>query len=177
MTDLSPTFLSSATSFVASQTAKIGNAATDTKNSFATALTRVQTTVGLKPKAGFTAGPTYQATTLTGQTQAVAHQGGHHADQRGEVRAQYQIATRLFADRPHATRPHGEERVFARLEPWLHAPWPILRDARKTPLLRMRVFRISDSHFEASPHASSRSLAPESPSSLACIARTTSGAC
>ncbi len=70
MTDLSPTFLSSATSFVASQTAKIGNAATDTKNSFATALTRVQTTVGLKPKAGFTAGPTYQATTLTGQTQA-----------------------------------------------------------------------------------------------------------
>ena len=71
MTDLSPTFLSSATSFVANQTAKIGTAATDTKNSFAAALTRAQTTVGLKPKAGFTAGPTYEATTLTGQTQAV----------------------------------------------------------------------------------------------------------
>jgi hypothetical protein len=33
-------------------------------------LTRVQTIVGLKPKAGFTAGPTYEATTLTGQTKA-----------------------------------------------------------------------------------------------------------
>jgi hypothetical protein len=70
MTDLSPTFLSSAANFVANQTAKIGNVATDTTNSFATALNRVQTAVGLKPKAGFTAGPTYQATTLTGQTQA-----------------------------------------------------------------------------------------------------------
>jgi hypothetical protein len=71
MTDLSPTFLSSATNFVAAQTAKIGNAATDTKNTFAAALNRASTTVGLKPKAGFTAGPTYQATTLTGQTQSV----------------------------------------------------------------------------------------------------------
>jgi hypothetical protein len=70
MTDLSPTFLSSATSFVANQTAKIGNAATATSNSFAAALTRAQTTVGIKPKAGFTAGPTYEQTTLTGQTQA-----------------------------------------------------------------------------------------------------------
>jgi hypothetical protein len=70
MTDLSPTILSSATAFVATQTAAIGKAATDTKNSFAAALTRAQTTVGLKPKAGFTAGPTYEATTLTGQTQA-----------------------------------------------------------------------------------------------------------
>jgi hypothetical protein len=70
MTDLSPTILSSATAFVASGTAAIGKAATDTKNNFETALTRVQTTVGLKPKAGFTAGPTYEATTLTGQTQA-----------------------------------------------------------------------------------------------------------
>ena len=45
-------------------------AAGDAKNSFAAALTRVQTTVGLKPKEGFTAGPTYEATTLTGQTKA-----------------------------------------------------------------------------------------------------------
>jgi hypothetical protein len=70
MTDLSPTILSSATNFVANQTARIGQAATDTKNSFAAALNRAQTTVGIKPKAGFIAGPTYEATTLTGQTQA-----------------------------------------------------------------------------------------------------------
>jgi hypothetical protein len=69
MTDLS-SITSSATAFVANQTAKIGKAATDTSNSFSAALTRVQTTVGLKPKAGFTAGPTYEATTLTGQTKA-----------------------------------------------------------------------------------------------------------
>jgi hypothetical protein len=69
MTDLS-SIASSATSFIASQTAQIGKAATDARNSFATALNRAQTTVGIKPKAGFTAGPTYEATTLTGQTQA-----------------------------------------------------------------------------------------------------------
>lgn len=69
MTDLS-SIISSSTAFVASQTAQIGKVATDTKNSFAAALTRAQTTVGIKPKAGFTAGPTYEATTLTGQTQA-----------------------------------------------------------------------------------------------------------
>jgi hypothetical protein len=33
-------------------------------------LNHAQTTIGIKPKAGFTAGPTYEATTLTGQTQA-----------------------------------------------------------------------------------------------------------
>jgi len=69
MTDLS-SITSSAAAFVANQTAQIGKAATDAKNSFAAALTRVETTVGLKPKAGFTAGPTYEATTLTGQTKA-----------------------------------------------------------------------------------------------------------
>jgi hypothetical protein len=69
MTDLS-SIASSTTSFIANQTAQIGKAAVDAKNSFATALNRAQTTVGLKPKAGFTAGPTYEATTLTGQTQA-----------------------------------------------------------------------------------------------------------
>jgi hypothetical protein len=71
MTDLSPTFLSSTTSFIANQTAQNGKAAVDAKNSFATALNHAQTTIGIKPKAGFTAGPTYEATTLTGQTQAV----------------------------------------------------------------------------------------------------------
>jgi hypothetical protein len=69
MTDLS-SITSSTTSFIANQTAQIGKAAVDAKNSFATALNRAQTTVGIKPKAGFTAGPTYEATTLTGQTQA-----------------------------------------------------------------------------------------------------------
>ncbi|MBU6464899.1 MAG: hypothetical protein KGK01_16150 [Bradyrhizobium sp.] len=69
MTDLS-SITSSTTAFIANQTAKIGKVATDTSNSFSATLTRVQTTVGLKPKAGFTAGPTYEATTLTGQTKA-----------------------------------------------------------------------------------------------------------
>jgi hypothetical protein len=69
MTDLS-SITSSTTSFIANQTAQIGKAAVDAKNSFATALNRAQTTIGIKPKAGFTAGPTYEATTLTGQTKA-----------------------------------------------------------------------------------------------------------
>ena len=69
MTDLS-SITSSTTSFIANQTAQIGKAAVDAKNSFATALNRAQTTIGIKPKAGFIAGPTYEATTLTGQTQA-----------------------------------------------------------------------------------------------------------
>jgi hypothetical protein len=58
------------TSFLASQTAKLTKAASDASNSFATALNRAETTVGIKPKAGFTSGPTYEATTLTGQTKA-----------------------------------------------------------------------------------------------------------
>ena len=69
MTDLS-SITSSTTSFIANQTAQIGKAAVDAKNSFATALNHAQTAIGIKPKAGFTAGPTYEATTLTGQTQA-----------------------------------------------------------------------------------------------------------
>jgi hypothetical protein len=69
MTDLS-SIASSTTSFIANQTAQIGKAAVDAQNSFAAALNRAQTTVGIKPKTGFTAGPTYEATTLTGQTQA-----------------------------------------------------------------------------------------------------------
>jgi len=69
MTDLS-SITSSTTNFIANQTAQIGKAAVDAKNSFATALNRAETTIGIKPKAGFTAGPTYEATTLTGQTKA-----------------------------------------------------------------------------------------------------------
>jgi hypothetical protein len=69
MTDLS-SITSSATSFVANQTAKLGKAVDDTKTSFAAALNRTEVNVGLKPKTGFTAGPTYEATTLSGQTKA-----------------------------------------------------------------------------------------------------------
>jgi hypothetical protein len=69
MTDLS-SITSSATSFVANQTAQLGKAAVDAKNSFTAALNRAETTVGIKPKTGFTAGPTYEASTLTGQTTA-----------------------------------------------------------------------------------------------------------
>jgi len=69
MTDLS-SITTSATAFVASQTAQLTKAAGDAKDSFATALTRAETTIGIKPKAGFTSGPTYEATTLTGQTKA-----------------------------------------------------------------------------------------------------------
>lgn len=69
MTDLS-SITSSATAFVTNQTAKLSKAAGDAKSSFTSTLTHVETTIGLKPKAGFTAGPTYEATTLTGQTKA-----------------------------------------------------------------------------------------------------------
>jgi hypothetical protein len=69
MTDLS-SITSSATSFVANQTGQLGKAVVDAKNSFAAALNRAEVTVGIKPKTGFTAGPTYEATTLSGQTQA-----------------------------------------------------------------------------------------------------------
>ena len=41
-----------------------------TNKSFADTLSKVETTIGLKPKTGFTAGPTYEANTLTGQTKA-----------------------------------------------------------------------------------------------------------
>jgi hypothetical protein len=72
MTDLS-SVTSSVSSAIGRQTANLKQAANATTSSFSTALTRVQTTVGIKPKAGFTSGPTYdaiQANTLTGQTTA-----------------------------------------------------------------------------------------------------------
>jgi hypothetical protein len=61
---------SSVTSAISRQTADLGKAADATKKSFAETLSKVETTVGLKPKTGFTAGPTYEANTLTGQTKA-----------------------------------------------------------------------------------------------------------
>jgi hypothetical protein len=72
MTDLS-SVTSSISAAVTKQTANLKQAASSATSSFSSALTRVETTVGIKPKAGFTSGPTYeanQANTLTGQTKA-----------------------------------------------------------------------------------------------------------
>jgi hypothetical protein len=72
MTDQS-SVTSSISASVAKQTASLKQAAGAATSSFSSALTRVETTVGIKPKAGFTSGPTYdaiQANTLTGQTTA-----------------------------------------------------------------------------------------------------------
>jgi hypothetical protein len=69
MTDLS-SVTSSISAAVTKQTANLKQAASTATSSFSTALTRVETTVGIKPKAGFTSGPTYEANTLTGQTKA-----------------------------------------------------------------------------------------------------------
>jgi hypothetical protein len=72
MTDLS-SVTSSITTAVAKQTANLKQAAGAATSSFSSALTKVEVTIGAKPKAGFTSGPTYeaiQANTLTGQTTA-----------------------------------------------------------------------------------------------------------
>ena len=69
MTDIS-SIASSVTSAISKQTAELGKAADATKKSFADTLSKVETTIGLKPNTGFTAGPTYEANTLTGQTKA-----------------------------------------------------------------------------------------------------------
>lgn len=71
---MADTSISSATSsagaFVARQTAGLNNAASAASTSFAGTLNKVQVAVGLKQSTGFTAGPTYEATTLAGQTKA-----------------------------------------------------------------------------------------------------------
>jgi hypothetical protein len=72
MTDLSSVTSSISAGF-AKQTANVKQAASTVTSSFSSALTRVETTVGIKPKTGFTSGPTYeanQANTLAGQTKA-----------------------------------------------------------------------------------------------------------
>jgi hypothetical protein len=69
MTDIA-SIASSVASAISKQTAELGKAANATKKSFADTLSKVETTIGLKPKTGFTAGPTYEASTLTGQTKA-----------------------------------------------------------------------------------------------------------
>jgi hypothetical protein len=69
MTDIS-SVTSSAAAMVAKQTANLNKAASAATTSFANTLSKVQTAIGVKPKTGFTAGPTYEAGTLVGQTKA-----------------------------------------------------------------------------------------------------------
>jgi hypothetical protein len=69
MSDISlSSIVSSTTAAVGKQVSNLNNAASATSASFASALNKVQTTVGIKPKTGFTAGPTYEAGTITSQT-------------------------------------------------------------------------------------------------------------
>jgi len=69
MTDIS-SVTSSATAYVARQAADLNKAASAATTSFASTLSKVQNAVGLGPRTGFTAGPTYEANTLAGQTKA-----------------------------------------------------------------------------------------------------------
>ena len=69
MSDISlSSIVSSTASAVGKQVSNLNNAASATGASFANALNKVQTAVGVKPKTGFTAGPTYEANTIAGQT-------------------------------------------------------------------------------------------------------------
>jgi hypothetical protein len=69
MTDV-PSVTSSAAAFITRQADGLNKAASSTKASFASALHHVETAIGIRAKTGFTAGPTYEATTLAGQTRA-----------------------------------------------------------------------------------------------------------
>jgi hypothetical protein len=69
MTDIAA-IASSITTAISKQTAELGKAADATRKSFADTLFKVETTIGLKQKTGFSAGPTYEANSLTGQTRA-----------------------------------------------------------------------------------------------------------
>jgi hypothetical protein len=69
MTDIS-SVTSSASAFVGRQVADLNRVADSTKASFASALHHVETGIGIRAKTGFTAGPTYEATTIAGQTKA-----------------------------------------------------------------------------------------------------------
>ena len=69
MTDIS-SVTSSAAAMVAKQTADLNKAARAATTSFANTLSKAQAAIGLRPKTGFTAGPTYEAGTLIGQTKS-----------------------------------------------------------------------------------------------------------
>jgi hypothetical protein len=69
MSDISlSSIASSTTAAIGKQFSDLNKAASATSASFARALNKAETAIGLKPKTGFTAGPTYEANTLTGQT-------------------------------------------------------------------------------------------------------------
>ena len=69
MSDISLSSIASSTAAaVGKQVSDLNKAASDTTASFASALNKVQTAVGVKPKTGFSAGPTYDAGTIVGQT-------------------------------------------------------------------------------------------------------------
>jgi hypothetical protein len=71
MSDISlSSIVSSTTAAIGKQVSNLNNAASATGASFANALNKVETAVGIKTKTGFTAGPTYEATTIAGQTKA-----------------------------------------------------------------------------------------------------------
>ena len=76
MTDISLSSIASSTSAaIGKQVSDLNKAASATTASFSSALNKVQTAVGVKPKTGFTAGPTYEAGTLVGQTKTAFNNG------------------------------------------------------------------------------------------------------
>ena len=62
---------SSAGAFVGRQTDNLNEAKATTSSTFANLLNQTQIAVGLRSKTGFSAGATYEAQTLTGQTKAL----------------------------------------------------------------------------------------------------------
>jgi hypothetical protein len=71
MSDISlSSIASSTTAAIGKQVSDLNKAASATSASFARALNKAEVAIGLKPKTGFTAGPTYEANTLAGQTKA-----------------------------------------------------------------------------------------------------------
>jgi methyl-accepting chemotaxis protein len=69
MTDIS-SVTSSATTFIAKQVADLNKAASEVNTSFANTLSKVQSSVGLGPKTGFTPVVPYAERTLAGRTKA-----------------------------------------------------------------------------------------------------------
>jgi hypothetical protein len=71
MSDITLSSIASSTSAaIGKQVSNVNAAASATSSSFAKTLNKAQVAVGLKAQTGFTAGPTYEATTIAGQTKA-----------------------------------------------------------------------------------------------------------
>jgi hypothetical protein len=62
---------SSSAAFIGRQADNLSKAQAATSSSFSNILHQTQVAVGLRSKTGFSAGATYEAQTLTGQTKAV----------------------------------------------------------------------------------------------------------